>query len=355
MTAHLAPAVILAVILVFSGVAKCREPGSVRAALENLRVPLMSRGRLMASVFPWAEIVLGLLIVGSPGVLATVIAALALLLFAAYWVLIYRALGFGESVSCHCFGSTSSGRVTRRTLWRNTVFLLLAVWWMVVSCETSVPELVRSASASDALWALGLVAVGTTVFTIMKDNGAGYSSEALDQGRGRLEEPRRADGPHQNDAGEPSDELDYVRLPIPGVVVQDAHGELVSLRRMASTQARLVLWVSAGCGSCSEVMRQAAQWRQELAPAVGVHLMTPSSRQALETVADRSLWDSTLYDVGHVVTDVMDLAGTPAAVLLGADGLLAGGPVLGREVMDFVRDVRAELEAAQPNQDRSPE
>ena len=36
--------------------------------------------------------------------------------------------------------------------------------------------------------------------------------------------------------------------------------------------------------------------------------------------------------------------GTPAAVLLGGDGLLAGGPVRGRDqVVDFVGDVRAEL------------
>ena len=38
--------------------------------------------------------------------------------------------------------------------------------------------------------------------------------------------------------------------------------------------------------------------------------------------------------------------GRPAAVLLGADGMLAGGPVNGSDVVaDFVQDILAELEA----------
>lgn len=384
MTANLVPAVVLAVVLVWSGVAKLRAPGSVVSAMDNLRVPRVARRRAVVKLFPWGEILLGALLLVAPGLAAPVVALVSLALFATYWGLIYRALGFEEPVACHCFGSSLTSAVTHRTLWRNTMFVLLALWWLIASVAASGPARWGTVTWADALWGLGLLCVAATVWLVTSPaaattatpaampTGAAPPATALTATTTTAATPDPHPG-HAPDAptaperpaggasvepipdAEGEDELDYERTPIPGAVVQSAAGDLVSIRSLASSQARLLLWVSAGCGSCATVMKEAAGWRREFDPRVGVHLMTASSREALETVAHRSLWDSTLYDVGRVVPEVMGLAGTPGAVLLGADGLLAGGPVLGREVIDFVRAIRAELEAAPPEQDQPRE
>jgi hypothetical protein len=52
----------------------------------------------------------------------------------------------------------------------------------------------------------------------------------------------------------------------------------------------------------------------------------------------------TLHDPRRWARETLGLDGTPAAVLLGADGLLAGGPVSGRdEVVAFVDEIAGEL------------
>ena len=55
----------------------------------------------------------------------------------------------------------------------------------------------------------------------------------------------------------------------------------------------------------------------------------------------------TWFDVEEGATSTFASTGRPAAVLLGADGLLAGGPVVGLMAVEaFVEDVVAELAAA---------
>lgn len=49
----------------------------------------------------------------------------AVLLFVAYLVVIVRALGFGEPVTCSCFGKLGLGFVDRFTAVRNVVLVAL--------------------------------------------------------------------------------------------------------------------------------------------------------------------------------------------------------------------------------------
>ena len=56
---------------------------------------------------------------------------------------------------------------------------------------------------------------------------------------------------------------------------------------------------------------------------------------------------SALYDHGGLATRSLGATGQVAAVLLGADGMLAGGPVHGiEEVRGFVDDIADEIAAS---------
>jgi hypothetical protein len=55
----------------------------------------------------------------------------------------------------------------------------------------------------------------------------------------------------------------------------------------------------------------------------------------------------TAHDPDRLILDSFGISGVPSAILLGADGLLAGGPVTGGSaVQDFVASVEQELHLA---------
>ena len=76
-------------------------------------------------VLPWFEIVLGAVLVTQ--VVPTLAAALALLVLAAFTVLILRRLAEGERPPCACFGAWSTKPLGRGHVVRNLGFIGLAV------------------------------------------------------------------------------------------------------------------------------------------------------------------------------------------------------------------------------------
>ena len=156
-----------------------------------------------------------------------------------------------------------------------------------------------------------------------------HGSEAVDPTH---EESAAADG---------EDELDFLRTRTPDVPVTLADGSTATLRGLSSERALLLLEVSESCGGCVEVIRSVPAWREDL-PEIDVRLL-------LTVPADDSTLASTdepqsVHDTPFHVSRSFGYGATPTAVLLGADGLLAGGPVTGdAAIRDFVAQVDAEL------------
>ena len=88
-----------------------------RGSCSRLRVP-----RLL----PYGELVLAAFLLLSPGGWYVVATTATLLLFAAYFLVILRAVRLPYPVSCSCFGRLGLGEVTGWTLARNGVLLALA-------------------------------------------------------------------------------------------------------------------------------------------------------------------------------------------------------------------------------------
>ena len=101
------------------------------------------------------------------------------------------------------------------------------------------------------------------------------------------------------------------------------------------------MFVSTTCGSCERVIASFPQWQADV-PSVGMHLVV-SSRPQVDRLPEE-VRDSTLVDEGRAVAQLFESRGTPWAVLLGADLLLAGGPVAGPiEVGQLVQDIKDQL------------
>lgn len=147
-------------------------------------------------------------------------------------------------------------------------------------------------------------------------------------------------------------ELDYVRVPIPhGVLVGRDHGT-VTLRHLARSQAQLLVLVNCWCGPTHEALERLPRWRGRL-PQLGVQMVfVPHPFEA--AAVDGSL-TGIWWDPGSRVYDDLGVGSSPGAVLLGADGLLAGGPVNGvDDIEQFVADIEAELAQA-PDVDETAE
>ena len=311
----------LATVLLISGIAKLRDTRATRDAFDALRVPSVVPKDAAANALPWIEIVLAVLLLLSPSAwLVPVTLALALLMLA-YAGLVGRALNFDEPVTCSCFGSLGRHDVDRTTLARNVLLVGLAgaaVWF---AAEGGSAPAAFADLDSDGWWSLGATAASAAVAVLV----VGVPSGA----------DRVAD----------EELLDYDRRPIPYGVLALADGRTATLAELAATQARLLVVLNPACGPCIRIAERLDGWAAELTPAVGVVAIYPTAESAsgaVEHDPELATWEPE-RNVRRVFS-----VGTPAAILLGADGFLAGGPVAGEgAVAGFVTDVLAEV-SAQP-------
>lgn len=318
---------VLAAVLAVSGLAKRGDTAATLAAMQSLQVPERLRTPLIAQALPWAELALagGLLV--APGWLFVLVALATLGLTVAYLVLVVTALRRPEEAECGCFGDLASSRVTWRTAGRNAVLVVAALATLLGAVAAgSTLAVLASMDADGWLWLAAVAAVAALLFSFA--------------------EPAEST-PEVAPAEDSDQTADYQRVPIPFAGLVTAEGTRVTLRELARTKARLLLFLSPTCGACTQVARELPTWAERLDAVVAVHPVfrqrTPASEQFVGDALARSLFQ----DEDASTEKVFEVRGTPSAVLLGADGLVAGGPVTGSQaISDFVDDILAQLSEA---------
>ena len=325
----------LAVVLLASAIAKLRTPDDL-ASWAELGVPAAFRRVSLLRLHPWGELALALALIVLGGALGLMAALVATALMAAYLWLVARAYrrsrATGEDASCACFGTRR--RITGVTLVRNAWLTLLAA--AAASVIWTAPLLGGAIllAASDWAWLVaGAIAAFTTAVVLWPDSAAD-EAPTVDRPAGLAE------------GSADRDELDYVRTRTPAVPLTLADGTTVNLRKLASRKPIMLFAVSAVCGGCEPVVARVPFWRT-LLPEVDLRLLLtaqPDKDPWTEHSEPQSLHDSH----GYVRGSIADWP-TPTAVLLGVDGLLAGGPVSGMaQIESFIDDVRASLHDVTP-------
>jgi hypothetical protein len=338
----LVPAFVLAGVLVWSGIAKLRHPDDL-AGWGRLGVPAALRRSWLLRLHPWAELALALALITLGGVLGALAALACLALMGAYLWLVARALraarGAAEDATCACFGEDAP--ISTVTVVRNVWLVLLSA--LAVTGLAAAPLLggaVAGATQAGAWpWILGAAVAAATVVLVRWPEHATSAGPEM-QGStvaGDSMVNGRVTGTRGEDA-----ELDYVRTRTPAVPVQLADGTTVDLRTLAAQKPLLILAVSTTCGACLPVIEAAPGWR-ELVPEVDIRLLLQHA-PAEGAFAERDEPQS-LHDPHDYVRRSIEEWGTPTALLLGADGMLAGGPVTGDAAVErFVADIRASLD-----------
>lgn len=326
---------LLAAVLAVSGSAKLKDPASVEAAFTDLHVPRVLSAPLLRRLTPWGELALGLALVVLPAPLSVLAAAAAIVLFCFYLVLIWRAFRAPKPVDCNCFGSGTPSTVDAWTVARNVALVAASVVALADTLHGSAPIL-RAFEGGNLAWLLaaGLAAFVTFAIT-HRAPAAAAASDAVVAGT--------------DDDGEL---LDYVRLPIPFGTLYDRDGNALQLRQLAQTRAVLLIWVSFGCGGCESIMPEIPGWAAEI-PAVDVRVAI-GREEDLDRREDPDFRAMLVVDREMQCQRMFVTNGVPMAVLLGVDGLLAGGPVLGSNaIRELIADMKEQLEAA--SEPASPE
>ncbi len=317
------PPLIIGVVLIFSGALKIGQPVDLQE-LTTLGVPAPLRRRWLAVLHPWAEIALGIALVALGGALGVLAGLAATGLMAGYLWLVSRALRTTPDASCSCFGS--SRPVTRAAVIRNAWLTALSI---VAAAVTWANPLLGGPLAAlggeGALWALGAAAAAFTTALIVRPDAA----------------ERGAPGAAAPAPGTDGEEADYVRTRTPAVAVTLADGSTTNLRLLASRRPTLLLAVSETCGSCTAVIEGAPGWRERL-PEVDIRFLVTASPQSSTLTATAE--PQTLHDTEGLVRESLGPWPTPTALLLGVDGMLAGGPVSGpTDITEFVADIEESL------------
>ena len=315
-------AVLAAVILLVSGVSKVQSRDTVGDALDALGLPGSQLPSGVLSMLPWAEIVLGALLLIVGGVFGIVVASCAVALFCLYLGIIIRAVvTIPDPVDCHCFGDLAPGDIGARTIVRNVLLVAASVLALIAAIDDRRPAVERiiKASAGDLWWWLAAVLTAAVLATVL------YR-------------------PVDEVAEEDDDEeiADYESVPIPLASVTDAEGRTTTLRGLVGQRPALLLFVSPGCSPCETLMAKVPRW-MTLLPEVDVRclVMGESAREALP----ESLRPLSLVDEGGSANLVFEVHGYPTAWLLGVDGRVAGGPQKGpSNIETMVQDMRTALD-----------
>jgi thiol-disulfide isomerase/thioredoxin/uncharacterized membrane protein YphA (DoxX/SURF4 family) len=320
---------VLAVVFVTSAVAKLRDRSDSREAVRAFGVP-SALVPLVSTGLPWVEMGCALLLL-LPDPAGAVGAAASVVLLLVFTVAIVANLVRGHRPECRCFGAMSGSEgVSWKSVTRNGVLIVLGVLGLL---QLDNPGIIGALAglAPDARWttiavvllAATVVGLAAALWTLMGRYGAVLT---------RLEVVERMAG-----LAEP--------LPAPEFALDDLDGNRVALEdSLAAGRPAMLVFVASNCSHCTELMPDLAAWQNDPDHPMTVVVIAEGSSQDLRekaAVAGGPL--RILLQQGHEVSDAYDVSGTPAAVMVGVDGLLAAPPALG---IDPVREQHDRLARA---------
>ena len=218
---------------------------------------------------------------------------------------------------------------------RNAALLLLAVLAVVHAAGADSPLAVLL-GAPAATWGWLAALVLAVVVTVLLVPVAPADDDVLEEEA----LPARPSGAAPYD-----EEGEYLRTLTPFATLVDRDGARHDLVRLSARQAQLLVFMRAGCGPCSTTGNQLAGWQERL-PELALRVVVSQPIDSLE--GDYAHWQPfALHDPDGLAARMLRVSGTPTAVLLGTDGMLAGGPVSGSgAIEEFVEDIAVQLEEA---------
>ena len=341
--ALLASRLLLAGVFLIAGVAKLADRPGSRQAVVAFGVPERLAGAVGVGL-PATELVVGVALILNGS--ARFAALGALLLLAAFVGAIAVALRRGTEADCHCFGQLHSAPVGWRTLGRNGVLAVVAAFVVIVGWRHPGLSATAWVARLSGGWAVALglgVVLGLVVgflawfaLQLLSQNGRIFARlEAIEAAIGGMGGAPLAGG---NPLPVLGSGLDAGGLPVgapaPTFALSSTDGEHRALETLLAPGVPLLLVFSdAACGPCDALLPEVAGWQREHHQHLQIALVASGDQQRNREKADRHGVERVLLQAEREVSDAYQAHGTPMAVVIAADGLIASPTVSGADAI----------------------
>jgi methylamine dehydrogenase accessory protein MauD len=313
---------VLAAVFLTAGLAKLADREGSRQAMRDFGVPAPLAGPL-GTLLPLAELTVAVALVFPATAWAGALAAGVLLLLFVQAIAVNLARG--RQPDCHCFGQLHSAPAGWSTLLRNLALALVAVFVVVAGADDVGPGPADLSTAALVAIAAGAVVLAQTwlMFQLFRQHG-------------RL--LLRVDALEAQLAGHAPSDLYQPGLEIgseaPDFNLPGLHGEHLTLGSLrAAGKPVLLLFTDPGCGPCSALLPRVARWQREHAGKLTLALVSRGSAEDNRGPSDEHGVSSVLLQRDREVAEAYEAPGTPAAVLVSPEGMVASGVAFGPDAV----------------------
>ncbi len=336
----LAARLVLAGVFAVAGTAKLADLRGTRRAVVDFGVP-ERLAAVAAVIVPLAELGVAALLLPVTTAVAGAIGALVLL--ALFSGAIAVSLARGKAPDCHCFGQLHSASASWRTLARNGVFAVLAIF--VVAASVAAPEASAIAwiARLDSTMLLAL-ALAIAAVALLAGGAIAYLSLLRSYGRvlvrlDRLEAALASAGIDVDEEAEMPEIGLEPGTPAPAFAATGLTGEPVTLETLTATgKPSLLLFTSPRCGPCKTLLPSAASWQSEHAEALSIVFAIEGTLGEARVEAREFGLENVLVDTDGVISDAFYSNGTPGAVVVAPDGTIGSWVASGSDWVEELVD-----------------
>ncbi|HEX9959656.1 MAG TPA: MauE/DoxX family redox-associated membrane protein [Pyrinomonadaceae bacterium] len=338
----------LAAIFLLAGVGKLLDLEGSEKAVKAFGTPA-EFAKTFAVALPFAEIVFGVCLLF---VEASWLGALGglILLLSFIGGMIWQ-LAQGNAPDCHCFGAIKSEPVSRRSLIRNIIFAILALFLVAQGRENqglSITDSGDGFSEGNVMSViLGLATVGllvAVVFYLKK------ISEQQSQIMRRIEiiELTAHEGGKElvrEELIHPEDGLP-IGAPAPDFALPDLNGKSVSLEHLLmANKPILFFFVSPGCNPCKALLPEIEAWQNELKDRLNFVFISSGKASENAEKFGGAGFKQILLQKERETAELYFATWTPTAFLVNADGNVGSEPAFGDvKIRELVEKIKAERE-----------
>lgn len=321
--------------LLLAGAAKLGDRAGASKAAGDFGLP-RRLAQPLSLLLSAAEILIAVALIVAPLAWYGAFGALALL--AIFILGIGANLARGRKPDCHCFGQLHSAPVGWTTLARNGL-LAAAAGWLVSRGQSRVGpsvwrHLASAGSDERRLFLLGACVVCFLLFrAVRRSEPAAPESVALES-ESVDDWPKGDDGQHTDNPAP----RDIVPLPIgtpaPEFALPGITGEKRSLKALVEQgKAVLLVFSSPYCDPCRALAPKIGHWMRERQDSLNIVVLSRGDVKDNLTKLKELEVSRVLLQPNFEVSEAYGCSATPAAVLVGADGLIQSDLVVGGEAI----------------------
>ena len=336
--------IFLFVVFAIAGIGKFLDLKGSEKAVRDFGVP-DALAKIFAVALPAVEIVFaGCLLFVETSWFGAVGAFVLLLVFIGGMT--YQ-MAKGNAPDCHCFGAIHSEPVSKRSLIRNAVFAILALFLVLQGRENQGTSFADLKNEMAIQLFIGLSVVGllaAVVFYLKK------ISEQQNQIMRRIEvlELTAAEGGKAVEREEVTDPTEGLPIgaPAPDLALPDLNGKIVEFEHLLAKRKPLLLFfVSPTCNPCGALLPEIENWQKDLKGKVEfVFISNGKAKQNAEKFGGTT-FKQILLQKDREVSQLFGAQWTPTAVLINADGAIASALAAGdAAIRELIEKIKAETE-----------